>query len=300
MSWRWVVADQTSFSDASCTVRPLRALSTRSENHKLSEGCRDWCHWVFFLLFLSFFVFWFFGWQQQFVSILSGESWSSNGPSSQSDCCWLTSTDHHVRQFLLHQAWLPIQNKNSWMCQLKSLFQLLLSSQRCVVPQRESHINPFSHIPGLHLEEAAKKKKIHSEFLRLEEIFRFLFHSLCNNSVFMYYPPLFDLLDQNTLLFSHLRLIWRRTLLIKLLTVWSKVLLRFLASFWRAHVKNSFYDFILVFFFIWRTQGVEILREQDNSKKLIMYIPTTWLQAVQLTDLSQHFKKETSLRRWIH
>lgn len=49
-----------------------------------------------------------------------------------------TSTDHHVRRFLLHQAWLPIQNTNSRMCQLKLPFSLLLSSQRCVLPQRET------------------------------------------------------------------------------------------------------------------------------------------------------------------
>ncbi len=48
-----------------------------------------------------------------------------------------TSTDHHVRQFLLHQAWLPAQNKNSRMCQLKLPFSLLLSNQRCVLPQRQ-------------------------------------------------------------------------------------------------------------------------------------------------------------------
>lgn len=31
-----------------------------------------------------------------------------------------TSTDHHVRQFLLHQAWLPIQNKKQLDVPIKS------------------------------------------------------------------------------------------------------------------------------------------------------------------------------------
>lgn len=51
-----------------------------------------------------------------------------------------TSTDHHVRQFLLHQARLPVQNKNSWMCQLKLPFSLLLSTSHANLIYSSIHI----------------------------------------------------------------------------------------------------------------------------------------------------------------
>lgn len=161
------------------------------------------------------------------------------------------SSHHPVRRFLLHRAWLPIQNKNQLDVPIKKITVfLLLSSQRCVRARREDAIYPFLHNPEHHLELASKNN---STLQRQREIFWFLFHFAHRHTVFMFYPPLFNLPDQNILLFSLPRLIWRRRLLIKLLTVGSKVHLRFLASFWWAHVKNSFHDF---FFFFSHTELV--------------------------------------------
>lgn len=97
-----------------------------------------------------------------------------------------TSTDHHVRQFLLHQAWLPIQNKNSGMCQLKLPFPLLLSSQRCVLPQRGTWFIHLFTLQGNTWSYCIKKGRKKNSLN-----FRFLCHSAQRSTAFIYHPPYF-------------------------------------------------------------------------------------------------------------
>lgn len=55
------------------------------------------------------------------------------------------------------------RTKNSWMCQLKLPFPLLLSSQRCVLPKRETDLFIYSHFrvtPGTRVN---RFKKTHPE-----------------------------------------------------------------------------------------------------------------------------------------
>ena len=118
------------------------------------------------------------------------------------------------------------------------------------------------------------------------------FYILWRNAVLIYYPTLFHLPDQNVLLFSLPRLIRWQRLLIKLLTVWSKVLLRFWRSFWWAHVKNSFQDFFfyktLTGFVSWGNQitGVIIV---CTSQQLLWFpsVCTVQLQAVEAVSFTR-------------
>lgn len=158
-----------------------------------------------------------------------------------------TSADHHVRRFLLHQARLPIQNKNSWMCQLKLPFSLLLSSQRCLLPQRETW---FIHLFTFQGNTWSQSERIFKKNIKLQRQKDSIWFLL------IYYSPLFHLLDQTVVLLSLSRLI---RLLIKLLTVWSNVLFWFLAPF-------SF-------------KSLALLRESENNSNS-MYTPAASLISV--------------------
>lgn len=229
---RWVDGFESPFA---AQPDPLGLVSTRSKSHKCRGNRTDAVSCFLFLFSI--------GKQQFFYPFRAQLAAAVMDRASNLTAAAFPSSHHPVRRFLLRRAWLPIQNKNQLDVPIKKITVfLLLSSQSCVRARREDAIYPFLHNPEHHLELASKNN---SKLQRQRETFQFLFHFAHRHTVFMFYPPLFNLPDQNILQFSLPRLIWRRRLLIKLLTVGSKVHLRFLASFWWSHVKNSFHDFFL-------------------------------------------------------
>lgn len=110
-------------------------------------------------------------------------------------------------------------------------------------------IYSFIHMSGQHLEP--EWLKTHLKLQRQDR--HVLIPLLCRmkKRCSVCYPPLFHLPDQNAVLFSvspthHRFLIKRHRFLIKLLTIWSKALLRFRARFdVRNSSQYSFFSFIL-------------------------------------------------------
>ena len=105
-----------------------------------------------------------------------------------------TSTDHHVRQFLLHQARLPIQNKNSWMCQLKHFHSSCLLKDALYLT-RKPDLFIYSHCrltPGTRangLKKHPKLQRHNPSFISCEEtlsLFIIQLYFICRIKMFCY------------------------------------------------------------------------------------------------------------------
>lgn len=155
------------------------------------------------------------------------------------------------------------------MCQLKLPFSLLLSSQRCVLPQREAW---FIHLFIFQSNTWNQSEQIKNNILNFRDgktQFDSSSFMLYEETLSLFITHLYFICRIKIFRYSLFRLIRRHRLLIKLLTVWSKVFLRFLAPFWWAHVKNSFQGFFpsnhVAGFVSWGNQITTVTAERTSK-----------------------------------